>query len=178
YGDASVLKQIDLQIERGTILGLIGPNGGGKTTLVKLLIGLLRPVGGRITVDGLSSAQAVRRGNIIGYLPQNPAHHQQFAISSRQLVHLGLAGKAGMLRRPAIADRRFADSLLERLDLTALADTPVGQLSGGQLQRVLIARALAPRPRILLLDEPTTGIDRLGQEQFIEFLLELKKELN
>ncbi len=178
YGDAPVLKQIDLRIERGSVLGLIGPNGGGKTTLVKLLIGLLRPAAGTITVDGLSPNQAVRRGDVIGYLPQNPAHHQRFAISARQLVHLGLVGKTGMLRSPSAQDRHFADSLLERLDLTSLADAPIGRLSGGQLQRVLIARALAPRPRILLLDEPTTGIDRAGQQRFTESLLSLKKEFD
>jgi zinc transport system ATP-binding protein len=178
YGRQPALQQIDLSIERGGTLGLIGPNGGGKTTLIKLLIGLLRPTGGSIRVDGMTSIAAVRRGDVIGYVPQNAARREKFPLSVRQAVHLGLSGKTGMLRSCRAEDLKFADFLIGRVGMGAEADKPVGQLSGGQLQRVLIARALSPRPKILLLDEPTTGIDRRGQEQFIEFLLELKKELN
>ncbi|HSV13684.1 MAG TPA: ABC transporter ATP-binding protein, partial [Tepidisphaeraceae bacterium] len=167
----------DLRIETGSTVGLIGPNGGGKTTLVKLLIGLLKPTRGSITVDGLTPAQAVRRGDVIGYLPQNPGRLEKFPLSVRQVVRLGLSGKTGMLRGIAKDDAEFADFLLQRVGMGELAQTPVGQLSGGQLQRVFIARALAPRPKILLLDEPTTGIDRLGQQQFIDFLQGLKREL-
>jgi zinc transport system ATP-binding protein len=178
YGGPLVLGGIDLAVERGATLGLIGPNGGGKTTLIKLLIGLLRPTGGSIRVDGLTPTEAVRRGDVIGYVPQNAARREKFPLSVRQAVHLGLSGKTGMLRSCPTEDLKFADFLIGRVGMGAEADKPVGQLSGGQLQRVLIARALSPRPKILLLDEPTTGIDRQGQEQFIEFLLELKKELN
>jgi zinc transport system ATP-binding protein len=178
YAQQAVLRDLTLSIERGTVVGLIGPNGGGKTTLVKLLIGLLRPSAGSIAVDGMDPFRAVRRGNVIGYLPQNPGRADRFPLSVRQAIRLGLAGKTGMLRGYSSADLSFADSLLERIGLSDLGDVPVGQLSGGQLQRVLIARALAPRPKILLLDEPTTGIDRPGQQQFIEFLITLKRELD
>lgn len=177
YGDRLVLKHVDLTIERGSIVGLIGPNGGGKTTLVKLLIGLLKPKRGSITIDGLSPARAIRKGDVIGYLPQNPAVADQFPLSVRQVVRLGLVGKTGMLRSPSPEDVQFTDFLLERVGMRERAETPVGQLSGGQLQRVFIARALAARPKVLLLDEPTTGIDRLGQQRFIEFLQGLRKEL-
>src|SRR5205823_7630675 len=98
-------------------------------------------------------------------------------ISARQVARLGLAGKTGMLRRYAREDLKFVDSLLERVGIAELADEPIGNLSGGQLQRVLIARALAPKPKILLLDEPTTGIDRSGQQKFIESIQELKSEM-
>jgi zinc transport system ATP-binding protein len=177
YGSTPALKQVSIQIERGTTVGLIGPNGGGKTTLVKLLIGSLEPARGSIAIDGMAPAKAVSRGNVIGYLPQNPALPDRFPLSVRQTVHLGLAGKTGLFRNYAKADIEFADFLMERTDVADLANRPIGQLSGGQLQRVFIARALAPRPRILLLDEPTTGVDRRHQQGFIEFLLALKKEL-
>ncbi|MBA3273292.1 MAG: ABC transporter ATP-binding protein [Chthoniobacterales bacterium] len=172
-----VLKQVSLKIERGTTVGLIGPNGGGKTTLVKLLLGLARATRGTITIEGMPPEQAVRRGDIVGYLPQNPAVPTRFPIDVRQVVRLGLAGKTGMLRSTRRDDIGFVESLLERLGIRELASAPINSLSGGQLQRVLIARALAPRPKLLVLDEPTTGIDRLGQQRFIQSLNELKAEL-
>jgi zinc transport system ATP-binding protein len=177
YARQPVLTDINLQIEAGTTLGLIGPNGGGKTTLIRLLLGLLEPVGGSIRVAGLPPAKAIRRGDLIGYLPQNPSNASRLPLSVRQLVRLGLAGKTGLLRKVSRDDLAFADGLLERVGVADLADRPVGALSGGELQRVFIARALAPRPRLLLLDEPTTGIDRAGQQRFIEFIHGLKAEL-
>lgn len=172
-----VLKQVTLAIEPGTTVGLIGPNGGGKTTLVKLLLGLVKPTRGDISIDGLPPEQAVRRGNIIGYLPQNPQAPTRLPIDVRQVVRLGLVGKTGMLRGYARDDLDFAESLLDRLGIRELGGASIGTLSGGQLQRVLIARALAPRPKVLILDEPTTGIDRQGQQRFIESILSLKDEL-
>ncbi|MDB5331804.1 MAG: cation transporter, ATP-binding protein [Phycisphaerales bacterium] len=177
YGAQTVLECINLSVEAGTTLGLIGPNGGGKTTLIRLLLGLLEPTAGTIRVAGLAPRQAIRRGDLIGYLPQNPQLPGQLPLSVRQAVRLGLAGKTGMLRPYAADDLAFAESLLERVGIAPLADKPVGSLSGGQLQRAFIARALAPRPRLLVLDEPTTGIDRGGQQQFIEFIQSLKREM-
>ena len=179
YGNGAqpVLKGVDLRIEGGTTMGLIGPNGGGKTTLIRLLLGLLEPTGGSVRIGGLTPRQAIRRGDVVGYLPQNPQPAPTFPLSARQVVRLGLAGKTGMLRRPAREDLEFADGLLARVGVAEVADKPVASLSGGQLQRVYIARALAPRPRLLLLDEPTTGIDRPGQQRFIEFVQGLKSEL-
>jgi zinc transport system ATP-binding protein len=145
--------------------------------LIRLLLGLLEPTHGMIRVDGLSPRDAVRRGNVIGYLPQNPARPENLPISVRQAARLGLVGKTGMLRGYARDDVRFVDDLLGRLGMSELANAAMSDLSGGQLQRVLIARALAARPKVLLLDEPTTGIDRLGQQQFLESIETLKKEL-
>jgi zinc transport system ATP-binding protein len=176
-GPQYVLQGIDLAVARGSTLGLIGPNGGGKTTLIRLLLGLLQPTAGTVLIDGLPPARAVRRGDVIGYLPQNPAAPAHFPISVRQVVRLGLTGKTGVFRSHAAADVAFADSLLERVGIAQYADRPVGALSGGQLQRAYIARALAPRPKLLLLDEPTTGIDPAGQQQFIEFVQSLKAEM-
>lgn len=177
YGRQPALRGIELSIERGTALGVVGPNGGGKTTLIRLLLGLLEPTRGTIRIGGLSPARAVGRGDVIGYLPQNLQAPSALPLSVRQVVRLGLAGKTGMFRAYSPEDLAFADGLLERVGVAELADRPVASLSGGQLQRVFIARALAPRPMLLLLDEPTTGIDQPGQQRFIEFLAELKQEL-
>lgn len=177
YGGQPVLQDINLAVETGTTLGLIGPNGGGKTTLMKIMLGLLEPMRGTVRIGGLAPRKAVRRGDLMGYLPQRPRTPSNFPASVRQVVRMGLAGKAGMLRNPSPEDFAFADSLMARVGVEELADRPVGALSGGQLQRVYIARALAPRPRLLLLDEPTVGIDRAGQERFIQFIQELKAEL-
>jgi zinc transport system ATP-binding protein len=178
YRQQLVLKQIDLRVEAGTTVGVIGPNGGGKTTLLRILLGLVKPTRGQVLIDGMTPADAIRRGDVIGYLPQSPALAENFPLNVRQLVRLGLVGKTGMLRGYARDDVNFTEELIDRIGLREIAAEPVGQLSGGQLQRVLIARALAPRPKILLLDEPTTGIDRAGQQRFIEFLVDLRKALN
>ena len=178
YRDALVLKDVSLRVEAGTTLGLIGPNGGGKTTLIRLLLGLIEPTRGSVRVAGLPPRDAVRRGDIIGYLPQNPANPDaRFPISVRQVARLGLVGKTGMLRGYRRDDLKFVDELLGMVGISDLADAPLATLSGGQLQRVLIARALAPRPKILLLDEPTTGIDRIGQQQFLQSIDQLKRRL-
>lgn len=178
YEQSLVLKHIDLTVEPGTVLGLIGPNGGGKTTMVRLLLGLLRPTRGRITIAGQSPAHAVRRGDVIGYLPQRPSTSPRFPINVRQFVRLGLAGKTGMLRAHERDDLQFVETLLHRVGADAYADQPIGALSGGQLQRIFIARALSCRPQLLLLDEPTTGIDRAGQQHFLEFLQSIRREMN
>jgi zinc transport system ATP-binding protein len=178
YGEALVLKNVSLRVDAGTTLGLIGPNGGGKTTLIRLLLGLSEPTSGSIHVDGIPPRDAVRRGNILGYLPQKATlADARFPISARQVARLGLVGKTGMLQSYRRDDLNFVDELLGMVGITELADAPVGTLSGGQLQRVLIARALAARPKILLLDEPTTGIDRIGQQQFLESIGKLKERL-
>ena len=178
YGQQLVLKHVDLAVAAGSTLGLIGPNGGGKTTLIKLLLGLVTPTRGSVTIAGLSPRDAVRRGDVVGYLPQNPRVPENFPITVRQLARLGLVGKTRMFRSAPREDLAFVDELLARVGVRELADEPVGRLSGGQLQRALFARALAARPKLLLLDEPTTGIDRSGQQRFIEFLQALKGELN
>src|SRR3954451_6812112 len=177
YGQQLVLKHINLQIEAGSTLGLIGPNGGGKTTLMRLMLGLYKPTRGTITVAGINPAAAVRAGDVIGYLPQKAHFPANFPLTVRQAVRLGLAGKTGMMRGYAKDDLDFVETLFDRIGLAGLTDRPVGELSGGQAQRAFIARALAPRPKILLLDEPTTGIDRSGQQRFIEQVMKLKEEL-
>lgn len=177
YDRQKVLCGINLSVDAGTTLGVIGPNGGGKTTLVKLLLGLLKPSSGEIRVAGLSPQRAMARGDLIGYLPQNPSLESRLPISLRQVVRLGLAGKTGMLRGTSKDDLAFAEELIDRVGLREVTDQPVSEVSGGQLQRALIARALAPRPRILVLDEPTTGVDFKGQRGFVDLITQLKESL-
>ncbi len=172
-----VLKQVSLPVMAGSILGVIGPNGGGKTTLLRLLLGVHRPTRGEIHMAGLTPHQAVRRGDVVGYLPQNPIVQSDFPLDGRQVARLGLVAKTGVLRAAATDDLDFVDHLLDVVGAIDLADRPIGDLSGGQRQRIFIARALAARPRILLLDEPTTGIDHSGQQRFIDFLLAIRHEL-
>lgn len=177
YGQRLVLKHISMSVLRGTTVGLIGPNGGGKTTLIKLLLSLLKPTRGTISVAGMPAAAAVRRGDVLGYLPQNPRASGRFPLTVAQFVRTGLAGKVGILAAESAEDLRHVDWLLGKMGIEELAPTPIGTLSGGELQRAFIARALAARPHVLLLDEPTTGIDRAGQDRFIEFLGDLKQSL-
>jgi zinc transport system ATP-binding protein len=177
YGQRLVLKHISLSISRGATVGVIGPNGGGKTTLIKLLLGLLRPTRGTVAVAGMSAAEAVRQGDVLGYLPQNPKMPAGFPINVGQFVRLGLAGKIGILGTESKSDLEHVDWLLGKVGIRELEELPIGSLSGGELQRAYIARALAARPHVLLLDEPTTGIDRAGQDQFIRFLGDLKQSL-
>ena len=177
YAERLVLKHISMTVGQGTTLGVIGPNGGGKTTLVNLLLGLLNPNRGEIRICGMPPRAAVRRGDVVGCLPQTPRTPKGFPINVRQLVCLGLVGKVGMLGRETSDDLRHVDWLLQKVGIEELADVPIGSLSGGELQRAHIARALAARPHVLFLDEPTTGIDRAGQDQFIAFLADLKQSL-
>lgn len=177
YGQRLVLKHISLTVDRGTTVGVIGPNGGGKTTLVNLLLGLLTPTRGNIRICGMSPNAAVRRGDVVGCLAQTPRTPRGFPINVRQLVRLGLVGKAGLLGKDTGDDLRHVDWLLQKVGIEELADVPIGSLSGGELQRAHIARALAATPHVLFLDEPTTGIDRAGQDQFIQFLADLKRSL-
>jgi len=168
---------INLAVDVGTTLGVIGPNGGGKTTLVKLLLGLLRPRQGTVRIAGLPPQKAVARGDLVGYVPQNPSLATNFPIDVRQLVRLGLVGKTGLFRTHAQDDLDFVDDLLRRVDLSDVAHKPLSSISGGTLQRALIARALAARPRLLVLDEPTTGVDARGQKGFVDLIQQLKSEL-
>jgi zinc transport system ATP-binding protein len=177
FGQRLVLKHLNLDVEAGSVLGVIGPNGGGKTTFLRLLLGLLEPTRGTIRVAGLDPTTAVRRGDLVGYLPQNPSVRSDFPLNVRQLVRLGLTGKTPILGSFTKADLTHADDLIEKVGLREATLEPIGNLSGGQLQRALMAKALVARPRLLLLDEPTTGIDVVGQRMFIEFLMGLKKEL-
>ncbi|WP_410812798.1 anchored repeat-type ABC transporter ATP-binding subunit [Micromonospora sp. 067-2] len=160
-GGRPVLRDVRLHLERGELVGLLGPNGAGKTTLLRAALALIRIRGGRVLVEG---KQARPGRSAIGYVPQRHEFTWDFPISVEQAVLSGRTGRIGLLRRPAVDDRRAVGEALDRVQLTQLQRRPVGELSGGQRQRVLVARALALAPGILLLDEPFTGLDMPTQE--------------
>jgi len=175
YGNITALENINISIAEGSFTGIIGPNGGGKTTLLKLILGLIEPWSGRIEVFGHSPRH--NRG-MIGYVPQATTINHQFPITVRQVVSLGrLAGKATWFHRYKTMDQEIVDLCLRRLEVLELADRQIGQLSGGQLQRVLIARALAVKPVLLLLDEPTSGLDARSSSKVYELLQDLNREI-
>lgn len=177
YGHVEALSDVTLHIETGCNLGIVGPNGGGKTTLLRIMLGLLEGYTGSVDIAGRSPQQVCRAGDVVGYVQQRPTFERRFPLSVRQVVHMGLTGKAGVLRRPSKTDRDHADELLGALGIADLSNRPIGDLSGGQQQRALIARALAPRPKVLLLDEPMVGIDVAGQKQFAELIHKLHDAL-
>jgi zinc transport system ATP-binding protein len=160
YGDLPVLEGVDLRVEARDYLAILGPNGGGKTTLLRIVLGLLRPARGAVSVLGTTPAGA--RGRV-GYVPQRVQFDLGFPIRVAEVVLMGRLRRERMLRPLSARDREVAERALATVDGSDLAERPIGALSGGQLQRVLIARALALEPELLLLDEPTASLDeRVG----------------
>ena len=174
YGDNTVLQEVTLTVRRGDFLGIIGPNGGGKTTLLKVLLGLLQPVKGSVLVFGEAPSQSRHR---LGYVPQQSTLDKNFPISVRDTVLMGRLGRKTILKGYGKDDRAAAEEALAAVDMCGYSSRQIGKLSGGQLQRVLIARALATRPDLLLLDEPTTGVDMVGQESLYSILNKLKSSI-
>lgn len=176
YNGAPVLENVRLRIEPGDFTALIGPNGGGKTTLLKLLLGLLKPDRGVVRVLGQSPERVARR---MGYVPQDVNINRNFPVSVMDVVLMGLL-RSGLgtrlFRRPA-PDREAARRALELLDIWNLQDRRIGDLSGGQRQRVFIARALVSEPELLLLDEPTSGVDTAHRNSFYTLLKELNQRI-
>lgn len=175
-GARPALEGVSLRVPVGSRLGILGPNGGGKSTLLKLTLGLLPLSTGSIRVFGVAPEEARRRG-LIGYVPQRVESELAFPLSVRQVVSMAAARRLPPWRGLPAAERAHVAECLALVGAADLADRPVGRLSGGQLQRVMIARALAGRPRLLLLDEPTVGIDVSGQQRFADLLASLHRAL-
>lgn len=161
YPGRPVLTGLDLTLYPGEFVGLIGANGAGKTTLLRSLLGLVPSTQGRIDILGEPPLKARTH---IGYVPQKHLFQWDFPITVENAVMSGRTRAIGWFRRPGRADWQAVYSALEKAELTDLKDRPVGELSGGQKQRVLLARALASAPRLLLLDEPFTGVDAPTQD--------------
>ncbi|MCW5954817.1 MAG: anchored repeat-type ABC transporter ATP-binding subunit, partial [Propionibacteriaceae bacterium] len=172
-GGRRVLEDVSFALDTGEFMGLIGPNGAGKTTALRSILGLIRTETGRVEVEGSSGLAARSR---IGYVPQRHEFAWDFPITVEDTVMTGRIRRIGWFRRPKAVDFEAAAEALERVRMSQLATRPVGELSGGQRQRVLVARALALHPRLLLLDEPFTGLDMPTQELLLELFRELSGE--
>ena len=173
YGRAHVLEDVSFDIAEGTFTALIGPNGAGKTTLLRLLLGLQTPRTGRIRVFGETPGT---RGLRIGYVPQKTGVPEGFPLSVEEVVLMGRYPRVGWGRRPGDRDHEAVRHALERVKLGAVAERRFGELSGGQQRRALIARALVAEPRLLLLDEPTAGLDPAAQARFYDMCCILQRE--
>lgn len=171
YETEAVLRDVKLTVRRGDFLAIIGPNGGGKTTLVKLILGLLKPWSGQIVLH-----PSLTRGTL-GYVPQFSTFDTKFPLRVCDVVAMGRLGKRGLFQRYTADDRRVADAVLLRLGLADLRYTAVGELSGGQLQRVLIARALVGEPAVLFMDEPTSSVDTETRTTLDTLLRELGERI-
>lgn len=171
-----VLRDVSFRIEEYELVGLIGPNGGGKTTLLQTLLGVLRPYQGRIRVLGRDPGQLERARGEIGYVAQTKQFDRDFPARAKDVVLMGTFPRVGFLKLPGAEERARALVALGQVGMEDRADRPIGRLSGGEQQRVFIAQALVSRPRLLILDEPTAGVDREGEESLIRLLTRLKQE--
>jgi zinc transport system ATP-binding protein len=174
YDSVPALEGINLSIQGDDFLGIIGPNGGGKTTLLKVILGLLKPSRGYVNVLGQSPTQARK---FIGYVPQISLFDRDFPISVWDVVLVGCCGQRGIFKRYSKEDKGLAIQSLETVGMLDYKQRQIGKLSGGEQQRVFLARALVSRPRLLLLDEPTASVDTPMQTEFYELLGKLKQRM-
>jgi zinc transport system ATP-binding protein len=181
YGGEPVLEDVNLSVGDREAVCVVGPNGGGKTTLVKLILGLLAPDRGEIRVFGQPPYRARLRA---GYMPQHVQHDAQFPVTAMDIVMMGRLGQEGsatflgnLTGWRGRADRRAAADALKQVGMSDFGRRPFASLSGGQRQRVLIARALCCNPDLLLLDEPTSNVDTLIESQLLDLLRELNRRM-
>lgn len=174
YEHETVLEDISFSVHEGDFVGLMGPNGGGKTTLLKVLLGLLAPTQGQVRILGKS----VKEGrHLIGYVPQAVEFDRDFPVSVGQVARMGRLGKRRLFQRYTAQDDEIVDQALHSVGLLEHKDRPIGDLSGGQRQRAYIARALAAEPQILLLDEPTASVDPQISASIYEMLRDLNEHI-
>ncbi|WP_040485443.1 ABC transporter ATP-binding protein, partial [Lutibaculum baratangense] len=176
YGRRVVGSGLSLACDEGQAVALLGPNGSGKTTLFKTILGLIPPLGGRVTVDGEDTRHwsARRRARLFGYVPQSSPGYFPFSVT--EMVMMGRTARLGAFSAPSEADGIAAARVIDRLGIGRLAERSYTELSGGERQLVLIARALAQEPRILILDEPTASLDFGNQIMVVETVRHLVEE--
>lgn len=166
YGNVCALENIDLSIKSKEFLGIVGPNGGGKTTLLKVIMGFIKPLKGTAIINDKK---------IIGYVPQHTTFQRSFPINVMDVVMMGRPNKGAWFQRPSYSETEYAKKILEKLGLINLKYRQIGELSGGQVQKVLIARALMMDSDILILDEPNAHLDTETRKDIVEILKELKE---
>jgi len=173
YNSTTVLQDVNFTIETNELVYIVGPNGGGKTTLLKLILGLLQPDSGRISVLGKASHKARKK---VGYTPQHSHFDPHFPITTMEIVLMGRLGSSwsGQYSK---TDRKIATEAINEMGLAESTESSFASLSGGQRQRVLIARALASKPELLLLDEPTANVDVEGEARLTEIIQNLSQRM-
>lgn len=174
YNGRAILHAVNFRVEPLDFVCAVGPNGGGKTTLLKLMLGLLQPQSGTVRLFGETPARGRRR---VGYMPQHAHFDPLFPVTVLEVVLMGRVSGPGALGRYGAGDRAIADGALREVGLIELRNRPFAALSGGQRQRVLIARALACQPELLLLDEPSSHLDVAVEDEFYELLKRLNERL-
>lgn len=176
YPGHKVGSGFELRLQPGQVLALLGPNGGGKTTLLKTLLGLLRPLGGQVELDGqpLHTLSAAARARRLAYVPQS--HVGAFAFSVADLVLMGRTAHGSLFAAPSVHDRAVAQAAIERLGIAHLAARPATMISGGERQLALIARALAQEAQLMVLDEPTAALDFGNQGKVMREIRRLADE--
>lgn len=174
YDGLPVLEGINLSLHERDFLGIIGPNGGGKTTLLRVLLGLIKPSRGEVCIFGRSPEEGRRS---IGYVPQYTKFDHDFPISVWDVAMMGRLGQRGLFRHYTREDKRVVAEALRQVEMLDFQDRQIGQLSGGQRRRVYIARALASDPKVLLLDEPTASVDSRVLGNIYELLQELNERV-
>lgn len=167
YGDRAAISNVNLTLQTGSLTAIFGPNGGGKSTLIKCIAGLMQPWSGSINVFGAPVGEYAKR---VAYVPQAEQVDWSFPISVDEVVMMGRTPSLGPLRRPSSVDQDAVADALQRVDMLDLARRQIGELSGGQRRRVFLARALAANPLLYLLDEPVTGVDPTTQEKIMNLL--------
>lgn len=172
FNGRPVLQAVNMALYRKGFLALIGPNGGGKTTLLRLMLGLLEPKRGSVRIFGEEPKQVAHR---VGYVPQNVHINKKFPVTVLDVVLMGRLRPGAGWSRHSAADRKAAEQALEKTGMLDIRHRRVGELSGGQLQRVFIARALVSSPELLFLDEPTASLDTDGETEFYTLLKEINR---
>ena len=165
YGANMVLQDVDLKVNENDFIGVIGPNGGGKTTLLKVILGLVKPAKGKIVFN-----EELLNGNSIGYLPQISTGDINYPVNVTDIVLSGLMIGKGIISRMSSSDKAKAKNVIDELGLTGMAKSTLNELSGGQMQRVFLGRAIIGNPRLLLLDEPGNFVDTTFENDFYEKL--------
>ncbi len=172
YGPIVALKDVSFSVESGSLSGIIGPNGGGKSSLLKSVVGMVKPNGGQILVHGRPSGEMRKQ---IGFVPQAEQVDWNFPVSVWDVVMMGLTPTRGLFRSHNRANREAAEEALATVDLADLRRRGIGELSGGQRRRALLARAIAAGPSVLLLDEPMAGLDPTAQHRFLDIVDRLRE---
>ncbi|BCU79164.1 metal ABC transporter ATP-binding protein [Luteolibacter sp. LG18] len=171
YRHQPVLYGVDVVVPPGRLVGIIGPNGAGKSTMLKAVMGVVKPSGGRVEIFGKPLEQSLRR---VGYVPQRESVDWDFPVTVADVALMGTYGSLGWFKRPGKAEHERARAALDKVGMTPFADRQIGELSGGQQQRVFLARALAQEADLYLMDEPFAGVDAATERAIVELLREMR----